>query len=275
MKKIKEYLPKYLALTFANFIAAINFNLLAKPINLVSGGTPGLSLVINKITNISTSDIILIVYIITFILGFIFLGKKSIVGIIYASIIYPIFVYLTDDITSVIIFNYNDIFLVTIIAAFMSGIQNGLIYKNGFASSGIGIIAPILNKYFKLSISVANFIINTIIVLIGGYFFGFNIILLAIVYLYISNYICNRIILGVSENKVLFISSNKKDELVNMLKEKYDINATILDNNLIMAVTKNNYYISLKNNIRLIDKNVFFTTSNCYEVVKNNKRITV
>ena len=177
MEIIKKNYMRYLLLTLANLIAALNFNLLAKPINLVSGGSPGLSLVINKIVDISTSDIILIIYVITFILGIVFLDKKRVVGIIYASIIYPAFVYLTEFITDVIMFNYSDVFLITILAATLSGISNGIIYKNGFASSGMGIIAPILNKYFKVSISVANFLINTVIVLAGGYFFGFNIVI--------------------------------------------------------------------------------------------------
>ena len=272
MELIKKNYMRYLLLTLANLIAALNFNLLAKPINLVSGGSPGLSLVISKIVDISTSDIILIIYVITFILGVIFLDKKSVIGIIFASVIYPAFVYLTEFITDVIMFNYSDIFLITILAATLSGISNGIIYKQGFASSGIGIIAPILNKYFKVSISAANFGINTIIVLAGGYFFGFNIVLLAICYLYISAFICNRIILGVSENKVLFISSKKEDEIISLLHEKYGITATIFnnkeDNNLIMIVLKNSNYLVLKNDLQKIDKDIFFTTSNCYEVGK-------
>ena len=270
MSKVKSYLPKYFFLILANLIAAINFNLLAKPINLVSGGSPGLALVVSKIVNISTSDIVTIIYIITFILGVIFLDKKSIIGIIVASIVYPIFVYLTDDITSLIILNYTDLLLITFIAATLSGISNGMIYKNGFASSGVGIIAPILYKYFKVSIPLANFVINTVIVLMGGYFFGFNIILLAIVYLYISNYICNRIILGASMNKVLFIYSKKSDEIVEMLFSKYKILSTILNNRknneMIMVVLKNHHYLLIKEELKKIDKNIFFTTNNCYEV---------
>lgn len=270
MSLTKKYFYRYFFLTIANLIAAINFNLLAKPINLVSGGSPGLSLVISKIVNISTSDIITIIYIITFVLGILFLDKKSVVGILYASIIYPIFVYLTENITDIILFNYQDIFLITIVASCISGLSNGLIYKNGFASSGMGIIAPILNKYFKVSISVANFLINTLIVIFGGYFFGFNIVLLAIVYLYISNFICNRIILGVSKNKILFIHSNKEDEIISFLKDKYNIMATVFDNNdknkLIMIVLKNINYLLIKNDLQKIDSDIFFTTSNCYEV---------
>ena len=265
MKRKKYFIP-YLMLTFANLIAALNFNLLAKPINLVSGGSGGLALVLGNVVNLSTSHLITIIYIITFILGLIFLDRKKIYGIIYASITYPLFVYLTEKITMAVVLNYKDIFLVTIIAALITGISNGLIYKYGFASSGLGIISPIINKYFKVSISLSNFLINAIIVLFGGYFFGFNVVLLAILYLYLSNYICNRIILGVSQNKVLFIKSDKKKEVVELLKNKYKINATIFDNKIIMAVIKSPYYIVLKNDLLRIDNDVFFTTNDCYEV---------
>ena len=270
MDIIKKNLPRYLMLTFANLISAINFNLLVKPINLVSGGSPGLSLVISKIVNLSTSQIIVIIYIITFILGFIFLDKKSIIGIIYASIIYPLFVNLTENITSVVMLNYRDIFLIVIIASIVSGISNGIIYKNGFASSGLGIISPIINKYFKVSISSTNFVINTMILLMGGYFFGFNIILYALCYLYISNYICNMIILCVSQNKVILIRSKKCDDIIKYLKNKYNINAIVLDNDdpTLMVLSSNRYYSFIRNDLINIDKEIFFTTDNCYEVME-------
>ncbi len=269
MNKIKKNLLRYFFLTLANLIAAINFNLLAKPINLVSGGSPGLALVISKIIDISTSDVITIIYIITFILSIVFLGRDVLVGIIYASVVYPIFVYLTEDITDIIMFNYSDIFLITIIAGILSGITNGMIYKNGFASSGMGVLAPIFHKYFKISISLANFLINGIIVLIGGYFFGFNVILLAICYIYISSFICNRIILGVSENKVLFIHSNEYEKIIKHLHDKYHISATVINSKLMMIVLKNYHYSSVKRELLNIDNEIFFTTSNCYEVKKN------
>ena len=268
MVKWKSYLPKYLFLTIANLIAAINFNLLAKPINLVAGASPGLSLVISKIFNFSTSDIVSMIYVITFFLSIIFLGREVLIGIIYASIIYPIFIYLTENITDIIIFNYSDIFLITIIAGILSGVTNGIIYKNGFASSGLGVLAPIFNKYFKVSVSSANFVINAIIVLIGGYFFGFNIVLMAICYIYLSSYICNRIILGSSKNKVLMIHSKENKKIVDLLEEKYHLTATVFNNDLIMVVIKNMNYSSLKRDFEKIDNNVFFTASNCYEVIK-------
>ncbi len=266
---LKKHLPRYLLLTLANLIAAINFNLLAKPINLVSGGSPGLALVVSKIVDISTSDVVTIIYVITFILSMIFLGKDVLIGIIYASIIYPFFVYMTENITNVIIFNYNDIFLITIIAGVLSGITNGIIYKNGFASSGMAVVAPILHKHFKISISVANFIVNLIIISLGGFFFGFNIVLLAVCYIYISSFVCNSIILGISKNKVLIIRSKKYEDVIKLLIDKYHLPTFVLNESnesLVMVVLKNYYYNNLKNDLLNIDNKVFFTTNDCYEV---------
>lgn len=272
MTERKKTFLRYFALTIANLISAINFNLLVKPINLVAGGSPGIALIFNKAFGFSTSDIITVIYIITFALSLLFLDKKTIFGIVYASIFYPLFVYLTENITDIILFNYTDKLLIVICASMITGISNGLIYKNRFASSGFGIIAPIINKYFKVSISVANFIINSIIVIIGGYYFGFNTILYAIVYLYISNFICNMIILGVSSNKVLFIHSDKQDEVIRLLHDKYGISATMLYHDdkaiLMMSVVKNISYVMIKNDLKRLDKDIFFTTSNCYEVGK-------
>ena len=272
MKLLKKHFLRYLWLTVANFLAAFSFNFFIKPINLVAGGTPGLALVLSNAFGISTTTVVTVMYIITFVFGLIFLSKSSIVGIIYASVTYPIFVYLTENITDILVINYSDLFLITVIAACISGITNGLIFKNGFASSGVAIFAPIIHKYFKISISLANFLINATIVLFGGYFFGFNIVLYAIIYLYVSNYICNIIILGVSYNKVLFIYSKKLSEIIELLKNKYKISATIFnekDNHkLAMIVVKNNYYTSLKDDLVKIDHDVFFTTNQCYEVTK-------
>lgn len=272
MSEKKKTILRYIALTLANLMAAINFNLLVKPINLVAGGSPGIALVLHKTFGFSTSNIITIIYLITFALSLIFLSKKTIYGIVYASIMYPIFIHLTENITDIILFNYTDRLLIVVVASIISGISNGLIYKNGFASSGIGIIAPIMNEYFKISISLANFIINSLIVIFGGYFFGFNTILYAMVYLYISNYICNIIILGVSRNKVLFIHSDKKEEIIALLYEKYHLTVTLLQhqkkNNLIVVVLKNNDYLVVKNDLKNIDEEIFFTTNNCYEVGK-------
>ena len=270
IRSLKNDYKKIIAFTFAIILSAINFNLLLKPINLVSGGASGLSLVLENIFHISTSHLITIIYIITFVLSIIFLDKKTVISIIYASILYPIIIYLTENITDYIKFSYNDYFLICIVSGIISGITNGIAFKNNFASGGLSVIAPIFNKYFKMSTSSVNFIVNAITVFMGGYFYGFNMVIYAIVLLYISSYVCNMVILGVSNNKVLLIKSKKMDKIIHLLYKKYQINATILNDNnedyTLMVVINNLEYNFLKLDLKRIDKNIFFTTNNCYEV---------
>lgn len=251
-------------------VSAINFNLLLKPINLVSGGSGGVALVLQNVFNISTSHIIAIIYVITIILSFIFLNKKTVASIMLASVLYPSFTYLTENITNVIALNYHDIFLICIISGIISGITNGISYRYGYSPGGLGVLPPIMHKYFKISVSMANFIVNTIVVLLGAYYFGFNMVVYAIVLLYINSYVCNLVILGLSNNKVIVIHSDKKDEVLKVLHDKYHINVIVLDDvnkqNTLLAVIKNIDYNMVKLDLRKIDRKVFFTTSNCYEV---------
>ena len=253
-------------------VSAINFNLLLKPISIVCGGSGGLALVVDKVTHISTSHIIAIVYVITVILSIIFLEKKTIASILLASILYPSFVYLTENITNIIHLNYNDVLLICIVSGIITGITNGIAYRFGYSPGGLGVIAPIFNKYFKTSVSMVNFIVNAIVVLLGAYYFGFNMVVYAIVLLYIGSYVCNLVILGLSNNKVVVIHSDKNDEIMEVLHDKYQTNVIVLDEvnkqNTLLAVIKDIDYSSVKIDLRKIDKKVFFTTNNCYEVGK-------
>ncbi len=271
IRNLRENRFRILLFAFSILVASINFNLLLKPINMVSGGSGGLSLVLKEILPISTSDIITIIYIITVILSIIFLEKKTIASIILASVLYPLFTYLTEDITSIIYLNYNDIFLICIVSGIISGITNGISYRFGYAPGGLGVIAPIFNKYFKTSVSTVNFIVNAIIVLSGAYFYGFNMVIYAIVLLYISSFVCNIVILGFASNKVIFIRSKKYNKIMKYLYEKYHINATIIDSleeKTLLVVVKNIDYSLVKLDLKKIDSNVFYTTNNCYEVGK-------
>ena len=270
MKLNKKSLLHIIIFSLTIVIAAINFNLLLKPVNVVSGGSGGLSLVLGNIVPLSTSHLIAIIYVITVILSILFLEKKTLYSIVLASILYPLATYLTEDIANFITLNYNDVFLICISSGIISGITNGIAFKFGYAPGGLGVLAPIFSKLFKVSVSTVNFLVNTTVVLMGAYYYGFNMVIYAIVLLYISSYVCNMVILGYSGNKVLFIRSRNNDKIIELLHDKYSINATILDNenntDTLMAVVANIDYNPIKIDLLKIDKHVFFTTNNCYEV---------
>lgn len=189
MKKIKKYI--YLLLIL--FIAALNFNLILKQLNLVAGGTQGLAIIINHIFKLNPALIILIINIIMLVTSYFKLPRTTTYGTIIATFIYPLFIKLTT-INPVIKTNENFIIIPVIISGIICGITGGYIYKLGFSSGGINILAILIKKYFKIKISITNFIINIIIILLGTIQFGIIKGIYSIIIITINSLIINKIL---------------------------------------------------------------------------------
>ena len=162
---------KYIYLILSLFLAALNFNLILKPLELVVGGTQGVAIIINHLINVRPSLIILIINTIMLLLSFIFLSHETTYGTIIATFIYPLLVRLTSNIP---FFNFNNGFniILVIIAGIICGITGGIIYKQGFSNGGISIIPLLINKYFHIKVYLSTFIMNGIIVILGCFYFG-------------------------------------------------------------------------------------------------------
>lgn len=184
-------MKKYIYLVIILFISALNFNIVLKPLNLVTGGTNGLAIIFNYLLKISPSLIILVIDILMLIISFIFLSKKSTLGTIIATFLYPLFIKLTSLIN--ISINIPTILLV-IISGVVCGFTCGYIYKLGFTSGGINVISLVLNKKYNTNIAKCNFIINLFIILVGGFNFGVVKLLYSVLIVIINSYIINKVL---------------------------------------------------------------------------------
>ena len=164
LEVMRYHMKKYLLLLFYLLLASLNLNLILKPLNLVTGGTQGLALILSYITNLSPSLLILIINIITIIISFFFLTKDHTKSALISTFIYPLFIKLTSYIPNL---NINNNFFIVIISGLIYGFTSGMIYKLGFSSGGITIINLLINKYLNIKLSVINFITNIIIILFG------------------------------------------------------------------------------------------------------------
>ncbi len=184
-------MKKHILLLILLFIAALNFNIFLKPLNLVTGGNQGIALIIKHLTKLKPSTIIFIVNMISLIISYIFLKKETTISLVIASISYPLFVRLTNNITLNTITNIP--ILTSLIAGIICGITGGLIYKMNFNQGGISIFNSLLHRYLNIKISISNFIINTTILIIGSIYFGFIKLLYSLIVVIISSLIINFI----------------------------------------------------------------------------------
>lgn len=181
-------MKKYILLLICLFLAALNFNLILSTLKLVTGGTQGLAILLSQITSLKSSIIIFIINITTLTISYFFLTKKSTNSALIATFAYPLFVRLTNNFNS---FNFieKNIYLSVIMAGIICGITNALIYKIGFSSGGITILNLLINKYLKIKIAISNFLVNSLIIILGFFLFGFKKTILALIVISISSLI--------------------------------------------------------------------------------------
>ena len=272
--KGKNLLFRVAILCLATYISAIVFNLFFVPINMTAGGSSGLSIIIHEITGIDQSNLVIIIYIITLVLSFIFLDLEKSISIILSTVIYPFFVKMTGNITSIIQIDYSDMTTICIISGILNGVASGLIYKIGFNPGGLSVIAQIMYKYFKVSISKVNLFMSLIIVLLGGYYFGVNHILYAIIVMYITALMTDRVLLGISKNKYVYIVTSEEDKVHEFITENLKHGVTKLacetgfmerKKYVLMTSIPTREYTILKKGIHLIDEKAFLVTTDAYQ----------
>ncbi len=278
--KKKHLVKRFILLTIALLISAILFNLFLLPSKIVSGGTPGLSIILDYAFGFRPSLVVFWVSLILLLFSFFFLGVEKTSGSVLATFIYPIFIDLTAPIGSVIKFDMTDLVLVAVIVGVVGGIANGIIFKTGFTNGGLAIISQILYQYFRISISKSNFVLNGLVMLVGGIYFGWTNVMYAIIILYINSLMVDRVLLGISRNKTFYLITDKEDEIEEFLMKVIGRKFTIFQvtggfkkkkKHVFMCVVPMRDYFKITEAIRIMDKDAFFVVTDSYEVSYQQK----
>jgi uncharacterized membrane-anchored protein YitT (DUF2179 family) len=257
------------------FVVALAYNLFIAPIDLVPGGVGGIAIIINGLTNIDNAITIFVLNIFLLTLSFILLGKEKTKASILGSILFPIFVWLTEDINVWLQIDNSNLLLSAISGGIIYGLGAGLIFRAGFTTGGTDIINQIISKYCKITIGRSMLFSDGLIVLLSSYFYGINHMLYSILVLYITSMISDRIILGISDSKMFLIVTDKDEEVKNYIIKKLDHTVTIFKgkggykrekDDVLMAILPTKDYYLLRDGIKKIDKEAFYIITDTYEV---------
>lgn len=268
-------IQRYIQMIISIFILALLYNVIIQPANITSGGINSIAILLKHLFRIKPLLTISCLTAFFIFISYIFLGKKKTRGTIIAAILYPIFVYLTSFLRPLINIDMRDMLMISILVGVISGFCNGLLYKTGFSNGGLPVISQILNKKFKIPMGKSNLLINSIIVLIGGYYFGLNMIMYAIIINYINSIIVDKIMLGISKNKSIYIVTKEQTKIKKFIMEDMKHSVTILkgegaysnkEQEVILSIIPTREYFEITESIKLIDPDVFYMVSDAYEV---------
>ena len=139
-----QKMKKYITITIGTFLYSAGISLLLDPNNLAPGGVSGISIILNKLTPVTTGTWILLINIPLLIIGWIRLGSKMMLGTVYATVLSSFFTNLLTLLTPLT----DDILVAALLGSLCTGTGIGLVFRAGATTGGMDIVVKLLRRKF-------------------------------------------------------------------------------------------------------------------------------
>lgn len=276
-----ERLPdklKFFALLNAGlFLTALGIELFKTPNHFAFGGTSGLSIVLAAVfPNLPVSAFMWILNMALVVLGFVFLGVRSMGWTIYSSIALSFFVSLCELAFPLSAPLTSDVFLELCFAVILPAIGSAIVFNIGASTGGTDIVAMILSKYTSLEVGRALMLSDLGIVLAAAIVFGPQVGLYSILGMILKSTVVDSAIESLNLRKVCTVVTRNpgpaRDFIVEVLKRSAtEQNATGAYTRepawVLMTVLTRHQAALLRDFLRKNDPHAFITIVNSSEIV--------
>lgn len=220
---------KYTALVIAGcFISSIGVNMFLINAKLFSAGLSGIAILVQYALKVPAGYTVLIGNIPLLLLSYRMLSKRFAFYSTLGTLSLSLFLVLTQNLTSII--SVHDTLLLCVYGGILTGIGHGLAYANHGSEGGMDIVVMLVKKkYDNFDVGQLGFIVNCVVVLLGMLLNGIPIALYTLMSIYISGFVTDKIIHGLTRKKVLLIITEKEQEVCNFILDYKYHGAAILE----------------------------------------------
>ncbi len=273
----KKWLIDYTLIIVGSFILASGFVLFITPYKIVPGGVYGISIVLHYVLGTPVGLMALAFDIPLTIIGIKVLGPrfgvKTVVGFVLTA-------FFNDGITYLYGYEplvHGDALLSSIFGGLFLGVGLGLIFKSKATSGGSDIIAMIISKYTHLPVGQLMIMVDSTIVLLGLIVFkDWKIPLYSLIVIFITGKVLDTILEGLNYDKVLFIISDKFEEIGEKIIHDLNRGGTFIagkgmynqkEKQIIFTVVNRREVALLQEFIHRVDAHAFVTVLNSNEIL--------
>ncbi len=273
----KRGLKNYTFIVLGAFILAASFVLFITPYKIVPGGVYGISIVLHYMLGTPVGMVALAFDIPLTLIGLRVLGPrfgiKTVVGFVLTAVFVDglTMLYGTEALVQ------DDALLSSIFGGLFAGIGLGLIFKAGATSGGSDIVAMIISKYNRMPVGQMMIAVDASIVLVGLLAFrDWKIPLYSLIVIFITGKVIDTILEGMNYDKVLFIISEKTQEIRDKIINDLNRGGTLIEGkglyneagrSIVFTVVNRRETLILKDYIRKIDPRAFVTVINANEIL--------
>ncbi len=280
------WLKSWIMLLSGALALSLGFVLFINPYNIIPGGVYGLGIIFYHLyPEIQVGTYGLLMDIPLLITSFFIFGPKFGAKTIVIAIVTPIMM----NIETALIGNdpqtmlggainlSDDILLSSLFGGLAIGTGLGLIFKNHATSGGTDIIAMIMAKYTRKSLSSCLIIIEVAIVMVGLFVFGdWKLPLYSIITIFVCIKMIDYILDGSSNDKLIFIISPKHDEIRSFIINDLERGGTYIkstgmytmqEKSMIFVVVSLREIGIVQSYIKQVDPNAFMVVVNAHETL--------
>lgn len=269
---------KFFLLLNAGLVAtALGIALFKTPNHFAFGGTSGLSIILSTLfPRWNVGFFMWVVNAALVLLGFAFLGVRSMGWTIYSSFALSFFVSLCERIWPLSAPLTHDVFLELCYAVILPAIGSAIVFNIGASTGGTDIVAMILHKYTSLEIGRALLVSDLAIVVVGAYLYGPATGLYCILGMVLKTTVVDSAIESINLRKVCTVVTTEpgpvRDFIVKELKrsateERAEGAYTHEEKWVLMTVLTRSQAQHLRRFVRRNDPHAFITIVNSSEIV--------
>lgn len=251
-------------------LAAVSIELFLIPNKIIDGGIIGVSLILDYLSPLSFSVLVVLLNLPFMFSGYKQIGKtfvvSSLVGILSLAIFEPL-LHSLEPFT-------NELILATVFGGLVLGVGVGLVIRHGGSLDGTEIFGILISKKIPFSIGEIVMFLNIFVFAWAGFVFGPERAMYSILTYYIAFKTIDTVIQGLDETKAVLIVSDHYEEISGAILDRLGRGTTKLmgkggytdaQKEVIYAVITRLEVTKLKNIVHDIDKQAFITIMNTQE----------
>ena len=253
-------------------LCSLAINGILIPQQFYGAGLTGVALIIHyMVSSLPVAVLYFILNVPVFCLGWIYVGRQFFLYSIAGMFIF------TGTLAWIhISLPVYDKMLSTILAGIIIGVGSGIILRSLGSAGGLDILSVIFLKRFSIRLGSTILAFNSLILVAGAVLFSLEGALYTLIYIFVSSYMVNLVVTGLSQRKAVYIISPQWEGISHEIMDKIQRGVTVIkgqggytgrDEQILYTVISFRELPQLKQLIRGVDPNAFVVVTDTLEVM--------
>ncbi len=256
---------------------AVGIAIFKTPNHFALGGTSGMAIVLSTLfPTVNVSGFMWAINMLLVLIGFIFLGFRSMGWTVYSSMALSTFVSLFEELVPLSEPLTHDTLLELCFAVFLPAVGSAIVFNIGASTGGTDILAMILSKYTSMEIGKALLVCDAAIVVVAAYLYGPATGLYCILGLVCKAFVVDSVIENINLRKVCTVVTTNPEGVKQFILNELHRSATVeraygayshQEMEVLMTVLTGRQAARLRNYLHMNDPHAFITIVNSSEII--------